>query len=590
MAGPDLCYLMRFPDLRQLHPIFPCRIKNCWTVKDSPVSSFIAIMHILTCWCLPMKNLFLLPALRQLHAFSGGLSRPMFLSMCLLILLPGFALAEATPPAPAANADVCSPLVASALSDNDFVKAVRAPINEAIETVDNAKIEFSSPSLASGKVSYLAVSPNFTDAQNIANICVIGYFEVNDKRGSHTVPLNVDHIETVKIPLASDPTQFTQSTRIFFRTPSIQDFSNAEGLDQFWKFWNRNEPVRLKFAAFSYQDSTRGKPYFGRTLPVEMSHKHASIFAAWLFAICCYLIAAITISYRADRKQEILPTSMSGLRIFLRKLSPWYVVGSNGQASLSQLQMLLFTLIVATLLFYQWLRTGLLQEISTDLLYLIGISTAGAGGSQITTSLKKNLDAEVYQYAQELGWFTAPMAGAHASAHPSELLLTNNRFDIYKFQMLLFTFVIAAYVIACGANELGNVQISTTLLTLMGISQGAYLGGHAASDNLTPLQDQLRGMKLLQEQWIAASGDRITQVQLEQRFRIASKQAADMFSLIFYRDIPPHMLGMPLTVKSAAAPATVSVVVTPATPADPVVTTVVEAPIDMAMEKTDTTP
>lgn len=543
-------------------------------------------MHILTDWCLPMKTLLSLPILRPLHTFSGALCLSMMLSMVLSLLLPGLARAEATPPATnTSNVDVCSPSIASALSDTDFVKAVRIPISQAVETIDNAKIEFSSPKLASGKVSYVAISPNFTDGQNTSNVCVIGYFEVNDKRGSHTVPLNVDHIETVKIPNASDPTQFTQSTRIYFRAPGIRDFSNAEGLDQFWKVWSNTEPIRLKIAAFQYEDNTRGKPYFGRTLPVEISHKNASIFAAWIFAITCYLIAAIVISYRADRKHEILPTSMSGLRIFLRKLSPWYVVGSNGQASLSQLQMLLFTLIVATLLFYQWLRTGLLQEISTDLLYLIGISTAGAGGSQITNSLKKNLDTEVYQYVQELGWFTAPMAGAHASAHPSELLLTNNRFDIYKFQMLLFSFVIAAYVIACGANELGNVQISATLLTLMGISQGAYMGGHAATDSLTPLQDQLRGMKLLQEQWVAANGDRATQAQLDQRFRIAAKQASDMFSVIFFRDIPPQMLSMPLTVKSAASPATVSVVVTPATPADPVVTTVVEASAEATPEK-----
>lgn len=488
------------------------------------------------------------------------------LQALLLTFLPAaLAFADAAATRPADSVDICSPLIVKSLSDTDFVKAVRDPINEAIETIDNAKIEFSSPMLASGKISYVAISPNFTDNLNGSNICVVGYFEVKDRRGSHTTPLNVDHIETVKIPLSSDPTQFTQSTRIFFRAPLIQDFSNAEGLDQFWKFWSRNEPVQLKFAAFEYKDNAIVKPYFGRTLPVDISHKHASIFAAWLFAFTCYLIAAITISYRADRKQEIMPTSMSGLRIFLRKLSPWYVVGSSGQASLSQLQMLLFTLIVATLLFYQWLRTGLLQEISTDLLYLIGISTAGAGGSQITASIKKNLDPEVYKYVQELGWFTAPMAGAHASAHPSELLLTNNRFDIYKFQMLLFTFVIAAYVIASGANELGNVQISSTLLTLMGISQGAYMGGHAATDSLTPLQDQLRGMQLLQQHWIAANGNRVVQQQLDQRFRIAAKQAADMFSNIFFREVPPSMLGMPLLTKIESQTASVTVTATATT-------------------------
>ncbi len=549
-----------------------------------------------------MKILPFSPAAHLWRMLSRSLPLPILLAMVLSLLQPLVALAQSasanlhlqpsaalaatTNPNSASNIDICSPLVASNLSDTDFVKAVRAPIDEAIENIDNARINFSSPSLASGKLSYVEVSPNFSDSQNGANVCVVGYFELTDRRGLHTTPLNVDHIETVKIPFTNDPTQYTVVTRIFFRAPSIKDFSNAETLDRFWRFWSGHEAVTLKFAAFQYQDNKRVKPYFGRTLPVEISHKKSSIFAAWLFAIACYLIAAITISYRANRKQEILPTSMPALRIFLRKLSPWYVVGSSGQASLSQLQMLLFTLIVATLLFYQWLRTGMLQEISTDLLYLIGISTAGAGGSQITNSLKKNLDPAVYQYVQEMGWFTAPMAGAHASAHPSELLLTHNRFDIYKFQMLLFTFVIAAYVIASGANELGNVQISTTLLTLMGISQGAYVGGHAATDSLTPLQDQVRGMKLLQEQWIAASGDPATQARIEQRFNIASKQAAEMFSLIFFRDIPSQMLGMPLSVKSASKYESME---SAAIAAEPAADQAVASP-DTASEKTDAAP
>jgi hypothetical protein len=448
--------------------------------------------------------------------------------------------------AAATMVDVCSPAMANMLSDAEFMKAIRGPIGDAIESLDNVNIQFSSPILASGKMSYVTITPNIAEALN--STCVIGYFEIAGTNEAHTEPLNVDHIETIKIPNASDPNQFTLATRIFFRAPSIRDFSNSADLDQFWKFWTRHEAVNLKIAAFNYQNGQRLKPWFGRALPTAISHKKTSIFAAWLFALGFYVIAAVTIAYRADRKQEIFPSSVSGLRLFMRRLSPWYVVGSSGHASLSQLQMLLFTLIVGTLLFYQWLRTGLLQELSTDLLYLIGISTVGAGGSQITSSIKKNLDPEVYKYLQQLGWFTAPMAGAHSAAHPSELLLTNSRFDIYKFQMLLFTFVIASYVIVAGASELGNVQISTTLLTLMGISQGAYMGGQAASDALTPLQDQLRGMQLLQENWIAAKDDNELQTLLNQRFLLATKQAADMFSQIFAREIPPYMQVMPIMV------------------------------------------
>ncbi|MEN9866170.1 MAG: hypothetical protein RL748_1760, partial [Pseudomonadota bacterium] len=373
---------------------------------------------------------------------------------------------------------VCSPLHMSKLDEPQKIAAMHAPLNRAIATLDSAKIEFSSPTLAAGKMSYVTITPNFAD--NLSRVCIVGYFYMGSKEEG-TEPLEVDHIEIINPPKTADGSQPDSSTRVYFRAPNPGDFHGMRDA-VFWRFWARHEPVTLKFAAFDY-DSDSGKIqkfYFGHQVPVYISHRNASIFAAWFFAISCYLCAAFTIWY-STRRQSLTPASLpnslrtpSRLRAALRRISPWYLAGSSGHASLSQLQMLLFTLIIATLLFYQWIRTGLLQEISTDLLYLMGISTIGAGGAQVTNSIKKNLDPKVYDYLQQLGWFTAPVAGAHTTAMPSQLLLTNGRFDIYKFQMAVFTLVIAAYVIAAGGDQLGNIQISATLLSLMGMSQGVY--------------------------------------------------------------------------------------------------------------------
>jgi hypothetical protein len=110
--------------------------------------------------------------------------------------------------------------------------------------------------------------------------------------------------------------------------------------------------------------------------------------------------------------------------------------------------------------------------------------------------------------------------------------------------MLVFTCVIAAYVIASGADELGNVQISATLLTLMGMSQGAYVGGRAAADLLTPLQDQLRGMQALQQRYAAAADAQVRDA-LRGQFRQAAAQAGAMFETMFGRVLPPAMLDLP---------------------------------------------
>lgn len=424
--------------------------------------------------------------------------------------------------------------------------SMRAPVAAAIATLDNARVALPSPSLASGAVSYLAIVPNF--AAQLDHVCVLGYFEWQRRQVVLAVPLLVESVEVVKAVDPHDENQVQLTTRVYFQVPGLEAFHIGQALPPFWKFWDRERALHLKIAAFAYADGVRGQAYFGRDLPITISSKGASIVAASLFAVFFYLVAGAAMG----PSQRVPGAPRRGWRAAARRLLPWNITGTNGQASLSQLQMLLFTLIVATLLFYQWLRTGLLQDLSTDLLYLIGISTAGTAASQAATAIRKNLDPAIYQYVQELGWFTAPVVDAGGKGRPSGLLLTNQRFDIYKFQLLVFTCVIAAYVIASGADELANIQISTTLLTLMGMSQGAYVGGRAAVDVLAPLQDQLRGMQVLQQRFLGAT-DPLVAAALRDQFRLAATQAGAMFGTMFGRQLAPCMLNLPVDVAGAVA-------------------------------------
>jgi hypothetical protein len=418
------------------------------------------------------------------------------------------------------------------------VAAVREAVAAAIARLDNAKVALPSPSLAGGTVTYLDITPNF--AQQLDKVCVLGYFELRRSSEAFTVPLVVESVEVVKDADGHDAGPAPSSTRVYFRVPGIDEFGGGRDRQPFWKFWDRDASLHLAIAAFAYADGARGRPYFGRDLPITVSNKGASIVAALLFAAFFYLVAGAAIVPAARAPGAAGRTWRGGWR----RLLPWNITGTNGQASLSQLQMLVFTLIVASLLFYQWLRTGLLQDLSTDLLYLIGISTAGTAASQAAMAIRKNLEPAIYEYVQQLGWFTAPLAEPQGKGRPSGLLLTNKRFDIYKFQMLVFTCVIAAYVIATGADELGNIQISATLLTLMGMSQGAYVGGRAAADPLTPLQDQLRGMQALEQRYRAATDPAVAE-ELRRQFRLAAAQAGSMFEAMFGRVLPPGMLDVP---------------------------------------------
>lgn len=417
--------------------------------------------------------------------------------------------------------------------------SMRAPIAAAIDTLDNARVRLSSPSLASGTVTYLSITPSFGD--HLEKSCVLGYFVLRRGATSLALPLQVESVTVVKSDRRGDNGEEELSTRVAFRVPEIDEFEGDAPDVPPWKFWDHAQSLNLRVAAFVHVDGVPEGVHFGRDIPVSISNKGANIVTALLFAASFYVaagMAVVPVERLQGRKRRRWPDRA-------RRLLPWNITGCNAQASLSQLQMLLFTLIVATLLFYHWLRTGLLEELSTDLLYLIGISTAGTAATQVALAIRKNLDADIYQYVQQLGWFTAPMVEAQGTGQASGLLMTDRRFDIYKFQMLIFTFIIAAYVVVNGANRLGSIHISATLLTLMGMSQGAYVGGRAAADLVSPLQDQLRGMQILQQRYMA-SADPVIRSELRRQFQPAAARAAAMFETMFGRVLPAYMLDMPV--------------------------------------------
>lgn len=458
------------------------------------------------------------------------------------VLAAGHAFAAAAPPPDAA----CRPRPGETLAARQA--NLVAPLAQAIATLDNARVTLASPSLASDTVTYLDIAPAFPD--DLDKLCVLGYFELARAGQARTLPLVVESVERFDPPGRDEAGAARASTRVYFRVPGVDEFTPGRA----WRFWDRERSLHLKIAAFAYADGVRGHVYFGRDLRITVSSRGASSVAALLFALFFYLVAGAAVMPLGRAAAAGGAGRGRGWRGALRRLLPWNITGANGQASLSQLQMLLFTLIVASLLFYQWLRTGLLQELSTDLLYLIGISTAGTAATQVAVAIRRHLDPQAYAYVQQLGWFTAPFVEAGGRGRPSALLLTGGRFDIYKFQMLVFTCVIAAYVIASGANELGNVQISDTLLTLMGMSQGAYVGGRAAADQLTPLQDQLRGMQALQARFRASTDPQVAE-ELRRQFRLAAAQAGAMFGAVFGRALPPHLLEMPPDTHTMGDPA-----------------------------------
>jgi hypothetical protein len=225
-----------------------------------------------------------------------------------------------------------------------------------------------------------------------------------------------------------------------------------------------------------------------------VNKKMSSLLALLFVAFFYFVLAWVTYDKDdvKDKKQLLwLVYVLSPIRIS---------AGVFGEASLSQVQVVLFTFIVAGLLFQLWIRTGVLSDISEQLLILIGISAVGAGGAKFTGTIKTSLSDKTAQYLIGRGWYGWAPEPLHDHATVAKLLLTDNRLDVYKFQMAIFTVVVALYVIWAGQTDLSQVKISETMLYLIGISQGVYVGGKAITDRTTDLESAVSKMIDLETQ------------------------------------------------------------------------------------------
>lgn len=176
----------------------------------------------------------------------------------------------------------------------------------------------------------------------------------------------------------------------------------------------------------------------------------------------------------------------------VRKSYSWDIVfltsDSHNRASLSQLQILGFTLVVLWLLTFIDLRTGLLSDISQDVLLLLGISAGGAAGSKVADQMKRRLSYENWSWLRNYRWLTAYENGVGLPADPKrarwgDLLKSNGDFDIYSFQLAVFSILVAYSLLSGGLDQIAIFTIPYNLKVLLGLSNVIYIGGKSISSN-----------------------------------------------------------------------------------------------------------
>ena len=120
--------------------------------------------------------------------------------------------------------------------------------------------------------------------------------------------------------------------------------------------------------------------------------------------------------------------------------------------------------------------------------------------------------------------------------------------------MAIFTIVVACYVISAGYTSLVDVKISDTMLYLIGISQGVYVGGKAVTDRTTDLEVAVQKMIELEDKIRAASPPE--QALYDQYAKAARRIAAIEFTALQNRKFPTKYDAANQTVRSLGPQAT----------------------------------
>jgi hypothetical protein len=153
-------------------------------------------------------------------------------------------------------------------------------------------------------------------------------------------------------------------------------------------------------------------------------------------------------------------------------------VDFRNRVSLSNFQIFVFFTVVFVAVAYVFGRTRELSDLSEDVLLLLGISAVGGIAGKLADVKKNRLSWDNWSWLK----FDVEAFSADEEAKPSwwQLVSTQGEFDIYRFQALAFTLLVAPAFVVMSLYTLGEANIPPGILAVLGLSQATYIGGKLA--------------------------------------------------------------------------------------------------------------
>lgn len=210
-------------------------------------------------------------------------------------------------------------------------------------------------------------------------------------------------------------------------------------------------------------------------------------WAATLYTILIIVLVYWLAGYMAaeGRRSGVAPGDMLQSDTGWQAWHPVVITqDASGRGSLSRLQIGFFTLIVLATLSYVFLRSGVVANISEDVLWLLGIAGLGSAAAQLVGTRRAPSTQLPYGV---IAWFaTRGQMIRRRSPQWRDLFFTGGEFDIFRLQNLVFSPFVGLTVLMAGFTELASLSIPPNLLLLLGLTQGLYVGGKGVATTVSP--------------------------------------------------------------------------------------------------------
>jgi hypothetical protein len=194
------------------------------------------------------------------------------------------------------------------------------------------------------------------------------------------------------------------------------------------------------------------------------------------FVAVAYVLIALAVR-ASDRRQKI-----NRLGSLARYLDPVIITaGVDGKGSPAKLQILFFSCVVLGLLALIIMRSGVLSNLSGTILTLLGISAVGAAAAKATDVVKNRLESENWAWLIERKWLPKKGLAAVNTASWRDIVTTDGEFNVYRFQMLMFSILVGGSLLMSPWQDLPSFQIPNNLLIVLGLSQAVYISGKLAA-------------------------------------------------------------------------------------------------------------